>query len=253
MFGYLGNFKLIGAWMKKTGLIFLLVTMLTGPSHASIDPLTRGMQLYKKHHYEEAIHLLYTYLSSAETGHQPKTYLGLGMICLANARLYQDLYLASLETNLNYFNRLLLNKGPSGSHLVNLYLGLTLLESGQLAEAADFLKKFLADENGKSDDKYLAKISLATALFLQDKHAQAHDLWSQVKINQPELLTSLAAAYSRVGLTQKTPLATCDKATDLLQTSGQAPSIQIISNLIYVYAREGRIDEGIELQGDSIL
>jgi pentatricopeptide repeat protein len=247
MFEYLRHFKLIGAWMKKTGWIFLLVTMLTGPSHASIDPLTRGMQLYKKHHYEEAIHLLYTYLPSAETGRQPKTYLGLGMICLANARLYQDLYQASLATNLNYFNRLLLNKGPSGSHLVNLYLGLTLLESGQPAEAAGFLRKFLADENGKSDDKRLAKISLATALFLQDKHAQAHDLWSQVKINQPQLLTSLAAAYSRVGLTQKTPLATCDKAMDLLQKSGQAPSIHMISNLIFVYAREGRIDEGFEL------
>ena len=93
--------------MKITGLIFLLVTMLTGPSHAAIDPLTRGMQLYKKHHYEEAIHLLYSYLPSTETGRQPKTYLGLGMICLANARLYQDFYLASLATNLNYFNRLL--------------------------------------------------------------------------------------------------------------------------------------------------
>ncbi len=233
--------------MKKTGLIFLLVTMLTGPSHAAIDPLTRGMQLYKKHHYEEAIHLLYTYLPSVETGRQPKTYLGLGMICLANARLYQDLYLASLAANLNYFNRLLSDKGLYGSHLVKLYLGLTLLEAGQLAEAADFFKKFLADENGKPDDKYLAKINLATALFLQDKHAQAHDLWSQVKINQPELLTSLAAAYSRVGLTQKMPLATCNNALELLRQSGQAPSIQIISNLIYVYAREGRIDEGFEL------
>ncbi len=233
--------------MKKTGLIFLLVTMLTGPSHAAIDPLTRGMQLYKKHHYEEAIHLLYTYLPSVETGRQPKTYLGLGMICLANARLYQDLYLASLAANLNYFNRLLSDKGLYGSHLVKLYLGLTLLEAGQLAEAADFFKKFLADENGKPDDKYLAKINLATALFLQDKHAQADDLWSQVKINQPELLTSLAAAYSRVGLTQKMPLATCNNALELLRQSGQAPSIQIISNLIYVYAREGRIDEGFEL------
>jgi pentatricopeptide repeat protein len=60
-------------------------------------------------------------------------------------------------------------------------------------------------------------------------------------------LTSLAAAYSRVGLTEKKPLATCKNALDRLRQSDQAPSIQIINNLIYVYAKEGRIEEGFEL------
>jgi tetratricopeptide (TPR) repeat protein len=247
MFKYLFNSKLTGALMKKAVLIFLVIAMLTGLSDAATDPLKRGMQLYKKHHYEDAIQLLYTYLPSAESNHQAKTLLGLGMICLANARLYQNLYQASLETNLDYFNRLLSIKGPAGSHLANLYLGLTLLEAGRLSEAAGCFEKFIADKDARAPDKELAKISLATALFLADKHAQANNLWSQVNLNHPGLSTSLAAAYSRVGLTEKKPLAACQKALDRLRQADQAPSIQIINDLIYVYAKAGRIDEGFEL------
>ena len=233
--------------MKKAVFIFLVIAMLTGLSDAATDPLKRGMQLYKKHHYEDAIQLLYTHLTSAESNHQAKTLLGLGMICLANAHLYQNLYQASLETNLDYFNRLLSIKGPAGSHLANLYLGLTLLEAGRHSEAADCFEKFLADKDARVQDRELAKISLATALFLADKHAQAHDLWSQVNLNHPGLSTSLAAAYSRVGLTEKKPLAACKKALDRLRQADQAPSIQIINDLIYVYAKAGQIDEGFEM------
>ena len=239
--------------MKKTGLIFLLIVALTTPSVAAIDPLKRGMQLYKKHHYEDAIHVLYTYLPSAESKRQAKINLGLGMICLANARLYQDLYQASLGLNLDYFNRLLSIEGPAGSHLANLYLGLTLLEAGRHSAAVECFKKFLADEKGLAQDKELAKIRLATALFLAGQHAQAHDLWSQVNISQPALSTSLAAAYSRVGLTEKKPLATCKKALDSLRQSDQAPSIQMINDLIYVYAKQDQIDKGFGLIMDADL
>ena len=75
---YLFNSKLTGALMKKAVFIFLVIAMLTGLSDAATDPLKRGMQLYKKHHYEDAIQLLYTHLTSAESNHQAKTLLGLG-------------------------------------------------------------------------------------------------------------------------------------------------------------------------------
>ena len=233
--------------MKKAGLIFLLIVVLTGPSLAAVDPLKRGLQLYKKHRYEDAIRLLYTYLPSAETSHQAKTHLGMGMICLANARLYQDLYLAALDTNLDYFKRLLSIKSPSGSHLANLYMGLTLLEAGRLSEAENFFIKFLADENGSPQDKELARINLATALFLQDKSVQAHDLWSQISGEQPATSTALAAAYSRVGLIEKKPLATCTGIWNRLRHSNQAPSIQTVNNLIYVFAKEEQIEKAFEL------
>ena len=58
--------------MKKAGLIFLLIVGLAAPSYAALDPLKRGMQLYKKHHYKDAVQILYTYLPSAESKRRAK-------------------------------------------------------------------------------------------------------------------------------------------------------------------------------------
>jgi tetratricopeptide (TPR) repeat protein len=248
MFGWRRTNNLIGSCRQKAGFTFLIMMLLLAvTSHAAKDPFARAMQLYKKHHYEDAVQLLYKHLPSAESDHRAKTYLALGMICLANADLYQDLFQASTATNLDYLNRLLSAKGPAESRLVNLYLGKTLLETGKLSEAAAFFKKFLAVENGNPRDKDLAKIDLATAFFLQNDQAKAHALWSQVKKTPPELSISLAAAYSRVGLMDKKPLATCKTALDLQRRSGRVPSIQIINNLIYVYSKNGQVDAGFEL------
>jgi len=231
----------------KAGFIFCMMVLMSLPAQAAIDPLKRSLQLYKKHHYEDAIQLLYKQLPADKSDRRAKTYLALGMICLANAALYQDLYQASTVTNLDYLNRLLSAKGPSKSRLVNLYLGKAYLEIGQFSEAAGFFKKFMAAANGKSRDRDLAKIGLATAFYLQNKPTEAHDLWAQVKTGPPELSISLAAAYSRVGLMEKKPLATCKTALDLLRQSGDRPSIQTINNLICVYSKNGQFDAAFEL------
>lgn len=237
---------------KATGIpraVFTLVMMvlLALPSHAAVDPLKRSLQLYKKHHYEDAIQLLYKQLPSNKSEHRGKTYLALGMICLANAELYQDLYQASTATNLDYLNRLLSVKGPAQSQLVDLYLGKAHLEAGQFSEAADFFKKFMGARNGRHLDKDLAKIGLATATYLQNKPAEAQALWAQIKTDSPQLTISLAAAYSRVGLMENKPLATCKTALDLLRQSGDIPSIQTVNNLICVYAKNGQLDAAFKL------
>ncbi|MGD2187538.1 MAG: hypothetical protein PVI71_15515, partial [Desulfobacterales bacterium] len=203
--------------MHRAAIIIAMVVLLTLPSHAAKDPLKRGLKLYKKHHYEDAIRLLYKHLPSVKSDRRGKTYLALGMICLANAALYQDLYQTSTVTNLDYLKRLLSAKGPSKSQLVDLYLGKAFLEAGQLSEAAAFFKKFLAAENGNPRDRDLAKIGLATVFYLQNEPTEAHALWAQIKNTRPELSISLAAAYSRVGLMDKKPLVTCKTALDLLR------------------------------------
>ena len=229
------------------GLVFMLMVLLAVPLHAAKDPLKRSMQLYKKHLYEDAIYLLSTQTAEVNSNHQDKTDLAKGMICLANASLYQDLYYTSLTANLDYLYRLLSVEGPSASHLANFYLGQTLLEAGKLSEAEDLFTKFLGHGSLKQPEKDLATISLGTTLYLQNEKAKALDLWSKVNKSQPELLTSLAVAYSRVGINEKKPLVMCHKALDLLQQSDRAPSIQVTNHLIGIYAREGLIDEGFEL------
>ena len=233
--------------IETAGLIFVLTAMLAVPSHGAKDSLKRGMQLYKKHLYEDAIKLLSTHPVTVGSDRQDKTNLAMGMVCLANASLYRDLYHTSRAANLDYLTRLLSAEGPSVSHLANFYLGQTLLEAGRPTEAAAFFSKFLAENNIKQPDKDLATISLGTAFYLMNEQTRARDLWSKVKKNQPELLSSLAAAYSRVGIEGKKPLAMCQNALDLMRQSDRAPSIQIINHLIGIYAGEGLIDEGFEL------
>ena len=233
--------------IPKAGFILAMMVLLALPSQAAIDPVKRGLQLYKKHHYEDAIQLLYKQLPADTSDHGGKTYLALGMICLANADLYQDLYQAAAATNLDYLNRLVSAKGPSKSQLVHLYLAKAYLAADRLSEAAVFFKKFMAAENVKSRDRDLAKIGLATAFYLQNKPTEAQALWSQVATDPPELSISLAAAYSRVGLMEKKPLAACKTALDLLQQSGNRPSIQTINNLICVYSKNGRLDAAFKL------
>ena len=233
--------------LPTAGWIWVMMILLALPSHAAIDPLKRGLQLYKKHHYEDAIQLLYKQLPADKSDRHAKTYLALGMICLANAGLYQDLYQTSTAANLDYLNRLLSAKGPSKSQLVHLYLGKAHLETGRFSEAAGFFKKFMVAENGKSGDRDLAKIGLATAFYLQNKPSEAQTLWAQVKTGPPELSISLAAAFSRVGLMEKKPLATCKAALRLLQQSGDMPSIQTINNLLCVYSKNGQLDAAFQL------
>ena len=105
----------------------------------------------------------------------------------------------------------------------------------------------MAADNSQPRDRDFAKIDLATAFFLQNRPTEAQALWAQVKTTPPELSTALAAAYSRVGLLDKQPLATCRTALDLLQRSGDAPSIQIINNILCVYSKNGQIDAAFEL------
>ena len=218
------------ALIKKAGWI-LIVMLLAVSADAAKDPLKHGMQLYKKHRYEQAISVLYSQLASvgADRHRQDKISLGLGMSCLANAELYRDLYQAAIAFNRDYLTRLLPAKGPSESRLIQLYLGKTHLEAGDQAAAVAAFKKFLANPDARPPEKDLARIGLATAYYLQDNRDRAHDLWSQVKTNQPDRLTALAAAYCRVGLAEKKPLVMSRNALQQISLSGRAPSIQIIN------------------------
>jgi tetratricopeptide (TPR) repeat protein len=247
MFEWTPTDNWLGAGIKKAAWILTLIVLLTAPSHAAKDPLKRGMQLYKKHQYEQAIQVLYGLLAANDSDRRDQIYLGLGMSCLANASLYRDLHRTAIAFNREYLMRLLPVEGPSEIHLNHLYLGKTLLEAGERADAIAAFKKFLADKNAPPADKDQARIELATAYYLQGQIDSAHNLWSQVKARQPQQLISLAAAYSRVGLAEKKPLVLCRNALRQISRSGRQPSIRITSNLIYVYTKEGSLEEGFQL------
>jgi tetratricopeptide (TPR) repeat protein len=233
--------------MKKVALMCTLILLWGYGSYATDDPLKHGMQLYKKNHYEDAANLIQPYLSKGVSQQQGKTYLSLGLIYFANAKLYRELYHSSTAVQLDYLTKLLAADKKSESRFVKLYLGRTLVEAGKLVEAAAFFKKFLMDKHVQPHYKILANIDLGTVFFLQGKQDRALNLWSKQNVSEPLAITALAAAYSRAGHKEKNPMGMCQQALGQLKQTGKTPSIDSINNIIEVYTREGDIQKGIDL------
>ena len=233
--------------MKKIALISTLILWWAYGSYAADDPLKSSMKLYKKNRYEDAANLIQPYLSEAAPNQQGKTYLSLGLIYFANARLHGELYQTSTAVQLDYLTKLLAADKKSESRFVKLYLGRTLVEAGKLVEAAAFFKKFLTDNDVQPHYKVLANIDLGRVFYLQGKKDKALKLWTKQDVSTPLAKTALAAAYSRAGHKEKNSLGMCQQALDQLKQSGKKPSIDSINNIIEVYIREGQIQKGIEL------
>jgi len=191
--------------MKKVGLICILIMMQVFGSYAADDAVKRGMQLYKKNHYEDAANLLYSHLSSAGSHEQGQTYLSLGLIYFANAQLYRELYATSTAVQIDYLTKLYASDSKSESRFAKFYLGRALMEAGELVEAAAFFKKFIGEAKYPPPYKALAKINMGTIFSLQGAPDKAQNLWDNLNASESRVLTALAAAYSRAGLQEKNP------------------------------------------------
>jgi tetratricopeptide (TPR) repeat protein len=232
---------------KELFVCCLMALVLEASLSVAADPIGQGMQFYNNHHYEDASATLLAYLSAVEPSQQGKLYLGLGMTFLACAQVYQELHRTALSVQLDYLSKLLASDKEEGSHYARLYLGRSLLDSAKPAEAAVLLRACIADKKIEPRDRSLAKIALARAYYLQGKINDADELWSTVDTRDPEVVAELAAAYSRLGLADRKPLAMCDQIRQLMKQTQQGGSIRLANNLISVYAREGQIDKGLHL------
>ncbi len=76
---------------------------------------------------------------------------------------------------------------------------------------------------------------------------KAKALWKSVNQGDPEVLSELAAAYSKVGLAGANPRAMCDRALALVKQSGNGLPIRVIKNVLGVYVRAGLIEEALDL------
>jgi len=239
--------------MARTLLVLTTILLAAAPSYAADNPLNRGMQLYSKHLYDEAGTALYACLPAASPTELGKTYLGLGMTCLASAELYRELYRASLRAQVDYLGRLVASKEPNRSRYASLYLGRAALESGKSVEAASLLGRCIRDQAMRPEDRALARLYLGECLYRQGKNKDAERLWFAVNPMDPEVRCGLAATYSRLGLEGKKPVAMGEEALASARQSKQGPSIRIITDLIEVYARAGQFEKGLALVGQTDL
>ncbi len=239
--------------MARALLVLIMIFLAAAPSAAADNPLSRGMQLYSKHLYDEAGNILYAYLPVASATELGRTNLGLGMTCLAGAELYRELYRASLRAQVDYLGRLVASKEPKRSRYANLYLGRAALESGKTVEAASLLGKCLRDQAVRPEDRALARLYLGECLHRQGKLKDAQKLWSALNLGDPEVRCGFAATYSRLGVKGMKPAAMGEEALASTRQSKRGPSVRMITNLIEVYAREGQFEKGLALVGQTDL
>ena len=239
--------------MKR--LIFLMAFFLfiSEMTHAANDPVKNGMQLYKKHRFEEAFFAIYPNLAAAGSNQKDETFLSLGMICLENAKLYHELYRLSVVTNLDYLTRLISDGSQSDSRYVHLYLGKSLLQTGKLMESAGFFDKFLNQEISAHADRQIAKIGLGTAFFLQEKRKEAEQCWNGIDTSDIRVNAAMAAAYTRVGLSNKETVTGFIHAVNGHSAADKDLQMQAVSDSIEVFTSAGIIDESFELLKNSDL
>jgi tetratricopeptide (TPR) repeat protein len=169
------------------------------------------------------------------------------MIYLKNAELHRDLYQESLATHLDHLKKLSSTQGKSRSRFVDLYLGETLIESGNTEPALIYLERFAADDSVGPHYRNVARVSIGLCFALQNNSPKADEAWNSADTGNPEVKTALAAAYSKAGLKDKKPVALAHEGLADLKRSGTAPSLRVLKNVITVYATAGLADEGLEL------
>lgn len=225
----------------------LIVVLLAAPAYPANDAVKRAMALYKMHRYEEAATMLHSSLASLEEGSQGIAHLSLGLVYLKNAELHRGLYLTSVSVHLDYLKKLAAFRGEARSSLVILYMGEALLEGGRSGKAARSFERFILDKRVQEKFRQIAKAQLGLCYHLQANSQKAKGLWKRVNQTDPEVLSELAAAYSKAGVADENPEAMCNKALALVRQSGNGTPIRVIKNALGVYAKAGLIEKGLDL------
>src|SRR5204863_419914 len=113
-------------------------------------------------------------------------------------------------------------RGPGASRLASFYLGQTLLESGRPAEAIKVLERFAAEPGVEPGFRAQARAHLGLAHFVRKDVTTARALWNSLEARDPQTKATLAAVYSRAGITEPAPVALADA---VLKEIGERPAL----------------------------
>ncbi|HEU0265310.1 MAG TPA: hypothetical protein VFR01_06240, partial [Geobacterales bacterium] len=229
--------------MKRLVPILCICALLT-PSlaPAADDGVSRGMKLYEKRHYDQAITLLRPLVKGSVDNSAAR--LALGMAYLRNAELHERLNRVATLVYPDYLRRLAKQQGGR-STFVDLYLGEYLLESGKPQEAVPYLERFIANEKVTERYALQAQSDLGLCRKLLGDEASAKELWQKAAASSdPEVLARLAALYVLGRVEGEKPEELCQRAAST--TKGKF-SARLVRNLLLVYGRTGDVARGLAL------
>src|SRR5258708_1581789 len=220
---------------RGVALLVTLAMLAATAAWAADDVVARAMQLYDKRHYRDAARTLETALPSLDPGRQATASLTLGIVYLGTAELHRELSQSATPIQLEYLKAIAAIRGPGASRLASFYLGQTLLESGRPADAIKVLERFAAEPGVEPGLRAQAMAHLGLAHFLRKDAATARALWNSLEARDPQTKATLAAVYSRAGITEPAPVALADA---VLKDIGERPAALVRQKLIGVYPPE---------------
>jgi tetratricopeptide (TPR) repeat protein len=194
-----------------------MTLLLAAPAYPADNPVMRAMALYKVHHYEDAAAALRSSLPSVKAGSQGIVHLSLGVVYLKNADLHRELYLTSVSVHLDYLEKIAAFGGEAKSRFVDLYMGEAQLEWGNAGKAVRSLERFVLDKGVPEKYREIAKAKLGLCYHVQGNGQKAEDIWKAVNQTKPEILSELAAAYSKASLGVYAEAGLIEKGLDLLK------------------------------------
>lgn len=213
--------------------------MASGVSMAA--DVREGAALFKKNHYNEAAVELLSALPTAGSM-QGMANLTLGMNYQHSARLHAALQRESVDIQVKYLKSVLQAKGKLRAKYAGLYYAEALIEKGSYKKAKKYLKRISRSKSVGSKNRLLAKVNIGLVDYLSNRKTSAKKTWAAISSKDPEVLSELAAAYSRVGYKTKTAEKIIDKA---IKT--KSPSSRLLSNALSAYADLGRVEDGLKV------
>ena len=228
---------------RGAALVAILALLAAPVAWAADDAVARATRLYEQRHYRDAARMLETALPALDSARQAPASLTLGIIYLGSAELHRELARSARPIQLAYLKALAATRGPGASRLANLYLGQTLLESGRPTEAMKALERVASDGGIEPVVRAQARAYAGLAHFMQKDGATARAIWKSLDVRDAQVKATLAAVYSRAGITDPAPLALADAA---LKDSDR-PAALVRQKLIGVYARAGLTAKALAL------
>jgi tetratricopeptide (TPR) repeat protein len=236
--------------MKKAISILLLMVAFPWAVYAGSGDFQKAMQLFQRHHYDDAALLMYSQLAGKAPGEPYDTRHGFGLVCLTNARFYDRLQQAAKPLQVEYLRRLVQaddQRSSATSRLVKLYLGKALLAAGRPAPAITALSQFLEIPDSIETDRYEARIALGTAYHAAGQEDRAAQIWSKLPENVPHAAALLASAYQQTGMHTDKITALAENAAGAFLMTKEPIPVQCASALLDIYGRRNRIRRGFEI------
>lgn len=230
--------------MKRLFFVTLALMLQPAAVLAADDVVSRGMKLYEKRHYNEAISMLSAEMHSLDESRQPDAGLILGMSFLKNAGLHMEMQRMSLAVHEYYLEKLSRQRGAARSRMADVYLAEAMIADNKPDAAIAHLERFLAEPSVPDSEKVFGTIYLGLAHALKGDTPKAEGLWAGVSDSSPEVKAALAAAYIKAGISGKNPVSMADEAA---ARGGKRRSMRLLKDCLSVYAKAGEVEKGLAL------